>query len=197
MTREIRKVKITKGRTLEIEVIEHLPDKTDREMIIKCDQLVHDDMYKAFDKLKIHLVKLCDLHEGVNIHPEDFNPEEQLTKFKVTSFSIGGSEDQEGITITGQKELSTGKILNLNAPFTKYHDELDEYLFASELAADVANCVYEAEQYLWHEKYAVKQLEIPFQETESPEDSEAIVTMTVKKGKKKKTEKVEELSQAI
>lgn len=191
MSKEVRKVKVTRGRTLEVELIEKLEDKSDREVSMKCSQLVHNDLYGAMDKLKIHFVKLCDLYEGKDLTPETFNSEEQLTKFKVTSFSIGGEEKNEGVTITGQKELAGGKILNLNTPFTKYSDEMDEYLFASELAADITNCVYEAEQYLFEGKYAIKQLEIDFPDSSLDQEPAGDIdtvepVMEIKKGKKGK-----------
>jgi hypothetical protein len=195
MSKEVRKVKVTRGRTLEVELIEKLEDKSDREVSMKCSQLVHNDLYRAMDKLKVHFVKLCDLFEGKDLTPETFDSEEQLTKFKVTSFSIGGEEESEGVTITGQKELAGGKILNLNTPFTKYSDEMDQYIFASELAADIANCVYEAEQYLFEQKYAIKQLEIDFPDSSldhEPSDDVDMVNpvMEIKKEKKGKNKEM-------
>jgi hypothetical protein len=195
MIEEIKKVKITKGRTLEVELVEHLPDQTDREVIMKCDQLVHNDICKAFDKLKLHLAKICDLYEGQSFTPEDFNSENDLKNFKITSFSLGGSEDQEGVTISGQKELAGSKILNLNTPFTKYADELNPYEYSSELAADIQACVYEAEQYLWHDKYAVKQQELPFEENDQGDGSGdgmegMIITMSKPKKSRKKGKEI-------
>lgn len=174
MIREIKKVKVTKGRTLEVTLLEHLPDQTDREVIMKCDQLAHDDLVGAFDKLKIHLVKICDLYEGNDLDPEAFNPEVHLKMFRVTSFSIGGNDDGEGVTLSGQKEFDSGKILNLNTPFTKYNDELDPYAFANDLSLAIQGCVYETEEYLYKEKYAVKQLDLPF-DAETGENSDGIV----------------------
>jgi len=162
MNKEIRKAKITSNGTLEVILFEHHPDKTDREVNIKCQQLAHIDMQNAFKKLVFHLAFICDLHEAKNLTPDDFKPEFDLTKFKVTSFSIGGNDDSSGVTITGQKELEGGKILNLNSPFQMYEDEF--YLYGSDLAADIHACVFEVEQYMFEGKYAIKQLEIDFEE---------------------------------
>jgi hypothetical protein len=193
MTRDITKVKVTKDRTLEVELTEHLPDQTDREVTMKCDQLVHDDLVKAFDKLKVHLAIICELHEAAvfEIDLADFDPEEHLPNIKVTSFSIGGSGDDLGVTITGQKKLKSGKILNLNTPFIKYYDEIDPYMYAGEMAESIQGCVYEAEEYIFREKYAVKQLDLPFDE-ETGENSDGIVERASleinkpKRGRKKK-----------
>lgn len=150
MTRDIRKVKLTSGRTLEVELVEKLTDGSARNIVLKCDQLAHDDLVATFDKLKVHMVKICDLYEGRDIFPETFDAENDLKKFKVTSFSIGGNDDNTGVTLTGQKRFDSGKVLNLNTPFTQYYDEVDPYEFASELSLAIQGCVYEAEEYLFN-----------------------------------------------
>ena len=66
--------------------------------------------------------------------------------FTVTGFSIGGSGDNEGVTLIGQKKLSTEKILNITTPFEKW--EGSEYSFISELADAIESCKHEVEQYL-------------------------------------------------
>ena len=166
MQKTIKKAKVTKGNTLEVELIEHHEDKTDREVTVKCDQLTHNDLLVAFDKLKYHLSMICEQSETGQLTFEAFNRESDLRNFKVTSFSIGGSDDNEGVTITGQKELHNLKILNLNTPFTKYVDEVEPYAYQSELVIDIMACIGEVELYMFEGKYAVKQLEIPFGENE-------------------------------
>ena len=64
MEYKIKKAKITKGRTLEVELTEKYPDNTENEVTKKCSQLVHNDMYTAFERLKFHLAHLCDLKES-------------------------------------------------------------------------------------------------------------------------------------
>ena len=75
-------------------------------------------------------------------------------------FSIAGSEENEGVTISGSKDGKYGTV-NLNTPFTKYSS--DEYPFVSELAEDIQKCHYEVEQYLFEGKRAPeKQMSMDF-----------------------------------
>lgn len=194
MRKQIIKAKITKTHTLEVELIEILDDNTERTATMKCDQLVHEDMNKAFAKLKLHLVKICDLYEDSGITPDKFNPEEQLTKFKITSFAIGGEGEHEGVSISGQKELDGGKILNLNSPFTKYSN--DDYGYGRELASEIQACVFEVEEYLFNGKYAIKQLDIPFDEVqesndEIPDENEVTSEVETKKVRGRRKKKVD------
>jgi hypothetical protein len=167
MRKEIKKAKLTKGNTLEVDLVEIMDDKTERfHPGVKCDQLVHPDLTRAFDKLKFHLAYICEFQESKNYSPQTFNPAEDLLKFKVTQFSIGGSDEHEGVSLTGQRELEGDKILNLNSPFTQYEDDISGYPYSIDLAECIHTCICEVEEYMFNEKYAVKQLEIPFGETE-------------------------------
>jgi len=57
MKKTIKRAKITKGHTLEIELVESLDDKTERIVSMKCDQLYHADLRMAFEKLKYDYFK--------------------------------------------------------------------------------------------------------------------------------------------
>lgn len=162
MQYKIKKAKITKGRTLEVELIEINDDKTENEVTKKCSQLVHNDMYVVFDRLKFHFAHLCDTKES-DLVPSIQNYDiDLLNKIKVTSFSVSGDEGNQGVCIVGQREVGI-KTLNLVSPFQPYEDE-DNYQFASDLAADVEACIFEVEEYLFKQKYAIKQLEFEFEE---------------------------------
>lgn len=194
MNKVIKKAKITKGRTVEVVYVEHLDDKTEREHSVSCDQLYHNDLEAAFEKLRAHLVLICDQKEGVGITDLENIPEDQLSKIKVTSFTISGNDESEGVVIVGQKHIGD-KVLNLISPFTMYEDD---YKFAGELTIDIQACIYEVEQYLFEGKYAIKQLEMIFEEKD-PDSQEfdqesanvanavlsAVVNGKVKKGGKK------------
>lgn len=133
----------------------------------KCSQIVHADLKKALDRLKIHLVVICEQVEANEVLEkfDEYNIE-GLSGYLVTGFSIGGSDENLGVTLIGQKLLASGQVLNLIAPFTKYEDE-DGYQFASELSADIEAACYEVEQYLFKGKWGIKQQEINF---DSPGD---------------------------
>lgn len=132
----------------------------------KCSQIVHADLKKALDRLKIHMVVICEQKEANEVleNFDEYNVE-NLSGYLVTGFSIGGSDENLGVTLIGQKLLKSGQVLNLIAPFTKYEDE-DGYQFAAELSADIEAACYEVEQYLFAEKWGIKQAEIDF---DSPE----------------------------
>lgn len=133
------------------------------EVTEKLPYIVHPDLTTTFIKLRKHLAKLCDLREGDILKEDNFEefPAEELSNLFVTSFTVSGDDESEGVVITGGKKLVSGKIINLNTPFTRFTDEVDPYLFESDLFVDIQGCIYEIEEYL-KGKFAVKQMEIPF-----------------------------------
>ena len=175
----VKKAKL-RGHSLEVEMQEELvvegSGSVTNEITKKCNTLVHEDLKKALSKLKLHLIVICDLRHADIIHNADEFDQidlEQFKEYEVTGFSIGGEDDNEGVVLIGSRKFSSGKVLNIVTPFTKYVDENDPYVFASELSLDIASAVYEVEQYLFHDKYAVKQLEMDFIDTEeAPADKE-------------------------
>lgn len=129
----------------------------------KCSQVVHGDMKNAFDKLKVHLVCVSEMPEAEKIRNAgvyDY-PIDELNNYVVTGYSHGGSDESAGVTIIGQKLLKSGKVLNLISPFIQFEDA-DAYEFAGELYSDIEACDYEVNQYLFHEKFGVKQLSLDF-----------------------------------
>jgi hypothetical protein len=151
-------------------IVETLDDNTERTHDkIKCDQLYHPDLKRVFDKLIPHLIVICDQKEAILIEDlenidgdvlyfdgDSSNEDSKNQRYIVTQFSISGSGESEGISLVGYKKIGE-KVLNLNAPFTKYEDD---YRFSEELALTIQSCIHEVEEYL-NGKYAIKQLEIP------------------------------------
>lgn len=157
------------------------------EVSKKCSQIVHVDMKKALDRLRLHLVMVCEQPEATlisieNIHMIDM---EEFANYAVTGYSIGGSDESAGVTIIGQKLLKSGSVLNLISPFIKFEDS-EAYSFAGELFSDVQSCNYEVEEYLFSEKWGIKQQEFDF---DAPEES-AGFSVTVSDGSGKKGKKV-------
>lgn len=139
------------------------------EIVAKHSYPPHKDLLEAFGILRKHLVCLCDLREADLIHAEgdmELFDHEKLDKFTVTSFTIGGYDEYEGVVITGQKRLKSGKVLNLNTPFSLWMDENDPYEYEDCLYNDVARCIFEVEEYL-NGKTAIKQLEMQFEPAEA------------------------------
>jgi hypothetical protein len=177
-TLTVKKAKL-KDRSLEVNIDETVNTNgggsVTNEILKKCNTLVHDDLISTFDMLKVHMVKTCDFKKSelitrATIDDFDLN---QLSEYRIKGFSIGGSDDSEGVVLIGSREFASGKVLNIVTPFIRYNDEVDPYEFAPELADAINAAVYEVEQYLWEDKYAIKQLEIPFDEEEEHQEQEA------------------------
>jgi hypothetical protein len=170
------------------------------EVSKKCSQIVHADLKKAMDRLKLHLVMVCEQPEAGLIDIETIHQVEldEFNNYVVTGYSIGGNDESAGVTIIGQKLLKSGSVLNLITPFIKFEDS-DAYLFAGELYSDISSCNYEVEEYLFAEKWGIKQQEFDF---DAPEESAGFsVTVSdgsgeAKKVNMKKLKKLAEMSES-
>jgi hypothetical protein len=160
---EIIKAKITKENTLEAV----FKNENEDTVTIEGKNIIHKDMRAAFDDLIPHLAFLCEQKEADKKESLDELPDTVSTTFEVSGYSIGGSDDNEGTTLTGKRFLKSKKVLNLNAPFTMFNNENEEYPFAFELQQAIEACNYEVNQYLTAKKWAIVQQELPFQNEES------------------------------
>lgn len=155
----INKAKIKDELFLDVEYTEELQGHSKKDTKLSCTVPVHNDLKEAFQKLRRHLAVLCD--EVKTPNKKDFTGIE-FPEFEVKGFSIGGNDDNEGVTISGSKEGKYG-LVNLNTPFKKWADE--EYPFVSDLSLDVTVAIAEVEQYLFDGKRAPEQqLEMDFAE---------------------------------
>ncbi len=168
MKYNIKKAKI-KGMTLEVEMEEIIfPENASpitNDVTKKSDQLIHEDLRGAFDKLRPHLISICEQKGATEIDKyglDDLN-NSFCEPYSITGFVIGGSDENEGVTLIGQRRISLG-TLNLISPFTKYNGD---YCYGDELAETIHACVSEVELYLFEGKCAVKQMELPFDEPEN------------------------------
>lgn len=160
---KIKKAKIKDDLFLEGTYTETLPGHSKKDINVTCTVPVHQDLKDAFDKLHVHLAIICDQKKAPK--KKDFEST-FFEGFDVKSFSIGGNDENEGVTISGSMDGQYG-LVNLNTPFTKWESE--DYPFAQELTEQIESCIYEVEQYLFHEKRAPeKQLELGF----DPEEEE-------------------------
>lgn len=163
---EITKAKITKENTL---VATYL-DADKNTVTVEGKNLVHGDLKAAFKALTGHMAILCELREA----KEESAPHElnDLNTVEVTGYSIGGTDEDEGVTLIGKRFLKSKKVLNLIAPFTKFANENEEYPYSYELMDAINLCGYEVEQYLTAKKWAIVQQELPFDE-DAPQDIQA------------------------
>lgn len=161
-TRKIKKAKLTKTDTLDVtfeEYITIIEEKEGKEEITELSRnvtvegknIVHDDMKNAMRLLSTHLAFLCDQIEAYDkgFYELDDDPD-ALARYKVTSYTLGGSGDHEGVTLSGSRKGRAGALINLNSPFTKFvggeHDEPYDYAF--ELSSLIAHCNEEANKYI-------------------------------------------------
>jgi hypothetical protein len=188
-TNTIQKAKV-KDQRLEVVYEEYFPAENYSNTIDKkCAQVVHADLQAAFNRLKPHLACICEMPEGNRItdiydcNLDDFN------NYVVTGYSHGGSSESAGITIVGQKLLKSGKVLNLITPFIQFEDT-DAYQYAGELCSEIEACDCEVKEYLFNEKWGIKQLSLDFDEGEGTSES---ADKPKRRGRKKKvTVSVEE-----
>lgn len=113
------------------------------------DAPIHSDLVNAFNALIPHFAFICEeISEDVArvaIKTGFENEDSPLKRFSVGGFSIGGSGDSEGVTISGSKSLESGKVVNFNTPFLKWEDD---YIFSAELIRSVDILKSEVYEYL-------------------------------------------------
>lgn len=152
----------------------------------ECGAPAHDDLRRAFRQLTPHLALISEQvrinYDGRKVDHGDesdarekvMDPEELytmsdadwkiVTAMECMGFSIGGSGDSEGVTIIGRRDLSSGSVLNLTSPFTKFQSD---YSFTSELAELIETCKAEVYSYLFEGKHQPDaQMKIEFPEDE-------------------------------
>lgn len=162
---KITKVKL-KAEQLTVDYTETYPQSNYANEVSKyCQQIVHPDLKVALDLLKPHVVGICELAEAkeVNIADPSDSDMEKLKSYVVTGYSRGGSEESAGVCIIAQKLLTTGQVLNLTVPFTKFSGGDGEgYKYGEELESLINRCDYEVDAYLFEEKWGVKQESLDF-----------------------------------
>lgn len=190
MKNEITKAKL-KNEKLEVEFKERFEeDNYSNEVAKVCSQIVHSDLKKAFEMLKPHLVLLCEqagqellTREVIEKYKQDDETEDILKNYIVTGYSHGGQDESAGVTIVGQKLLKSGRVLNLVSPFISFagSEGVEEYNFADLLEVAVQGCDWEVEEYVFNDKFGLKQASLDF-------DTPAEKPKKEKKAKKKKND---------
>src|SRR5665647_651632 len=169
-----------------------------RDVNAKCQDICHDSLIEAFDRLKVHAVLIADVRDAIKVENaissghalEDFDLEE-LKNISIIGFVVVGEEENgsEGAMIIFQKTTGT-RILNITTPTVKFEDP--DYAYGIELHEVISNCIFEVEEYL-DGKVAVKQLEMNFDEGFDADGSPQLV----KEPKVKKSKKAKNLAEAF
>lgn len=160
---EIKKASIKDERCIVIWNEELTEQNIDNEVTKKSGSIVHADLVEAFDKLKAHLVCICEQPEAAEIDEigiYDFEAS-KLENYVITGYTLSGTDENRGVSIVGQKLLKTGQVLNISAPFTKFEDD-DIYEHGGDLLSTIQGCNYEVHEYLFKDKWGIKQQEFDF-----------------------------------
>lgn len=178
---EIKKSAIKKDR-LNVVYNERFPEANYTNVVNKnCDQIVHSDLKDVFNKLKLHLVVLCEQPEAKLVTKFSFSSPgfaETINNYVIYGYNNDSVDGIAGITIMGAKLLQSGKVVDLKI-FVPLEDE--QYPFSDELRIDAAACDAEVEYYLFEEKWGIKQERLDF---ECDEPAEAAIVEEKKPGKK-------------
>ena len=121
----------------------------------------HQDLTNAFKALHVHLALICEQmseNNGIVSIKKKSSSEilssmrtlEMVNQHSVTGFSIGGEDEHEGVTLIGQRKLTSGDVLNLISPFKKWSSD---YKHASDLEVEMQVVLQECLEYL-HGKHA-------------------------------------------
>lgn len=194
---DIKKAIIKKDR-LNVVYNERFMEANYTNVISKnCDQIVHSDLKDAFNRLKMHLVVLCEQPEGFSINKNSFNSPgftETIQNYYITGYSNDSVDGISGITICGTKMLQSGKTVDLKI-FVPFNDE--NYPFADELNIDAASCDEEVDQYLFSEKWGIKQEMLDFESDEPLEVNLDLKPKRKGRGKKKKEIEADDFAEAV
>lgn len=186
VSRRVTKVKLKKDKTLDVTFEEtvtiiEMVDGKEEVKTVQADctrigkNIVHEDMESALDNLRAHLAILCDQVEAQDIGYYDLDSDaEALDKYRVNSYSIGGSGIHEGVTLTGIRYGKGGSPLNLNSQFTKYEggDNEDTYENSFELRGMINHCNEEALLYVEGKMAPTAQLDMFEQEEKERSENE-------------------------
>ena len=156
----ITKAKVTKDNTL----VATYTDETGT-VTVEGKNLVTNDLINAFKALVPHMAFLCEQKEADGKKFLEDMPNNIDSILEVTGYTVGGDGDSRGVTLTGkrvsEKQQGAGTV---NAPFTKFADENEDYTFQFELEQAIESCCYEVNEYIFNKKWKVVQQELPFEE---------------------------------
>lgn len=145
------KAKLLKGDKVEIEYLKR--DKHD-DAASECSEASsippRKEFAEAISKLTAHFILCCEFMPLKAIKDIKNPDPELLEKYHVSGFSISkpGTGD-EGVILTGQKTLRSGKKVGINTPVIRFSDESPEaYEHLEILEADIRRCEDESRKYL-------------------------------------------------
>lgn len=116
---------------------------------VKGTGIIDDDMRKAFSRLNVHLAVIDDVYKHSDIQIGDIDSmhnDELALLYYVSGFKIKGGEDNASIVLLGNKYLSAGSRMEMEAPKIAI-DSLSSYKWYNELKTASDKCVEEVSLY--------------------------------------------------
>jgi hypothetical protein len=142
---EIKHAKLTKEFTIDLSYFNDGVKVKGEEH----PHIAHSDLVGAFAKLTIHYGLMTYFIQTKSVKEIRGYDEKLISDLHVSSYHIGGAEDDKNIIICGHRILPNGKALIANTPFYRF-DEADAngYKFIQELQEDIETLESEIDQYL-------------------------------------------------
>ena len=156
----IQKVKL-KNQQLTCEFTEQrTQDAPPHAFALTCTEQVHPDLTHALSRLVPHLCLLAEqLTETPDYWPDESEELPALFElFTVPGFSMG--RHQGGVTLTGQRELTGGRALNLTTPYQSFDEGQVSYDYTGLMEATLAAALAEVEAALRGKCNEYRQLDL-------------------------------------
>lgn len=170
MELQIKKVKIDKKGIPEIDYVEVREDGKNPNIAHEGKGTAHDDLINAVRELAPHYALITGyaaFNKGLKLD----SLKAGVDNFKVSGYSIGGQDEDEGITIMGHIIVPwSGKAVIINSPFQRFGEEEGNkayYKFIDRLAEVVEKIVEEAILYIGGKFKPEAQQELVFPEAET------------------------------
>lgn len=169
---KIKKARLAKGGTVEAS----FTDSFGNEITVKGKHKCHIDLRTAFAALVPYFADLTEQKEADAIdwsEIESAGNVELLRKIDVSGISIGGDGGGRFITLTGNRTLSTSRVLNLNSPGVEMESETFEWEHIDDFDVAVQNVIYEVKEYVVNRKRDETQASFNFDNPDDPFQTEA------------------------
>jgi hypothetical protein len=164
---KIKKAKLTKSSTIEATYI----DEDGNEITIKGKNTVHVDLKTRLAALIPYFADLTEQKEADRydwVNPDSQENIDLMRRLDVTGVSLGGDDNCPIATLTGRRTLMSSKVLNINTPPTDLDSDDSGWIRAEDFRFAIDAFFYEVHQYITEKKWAVKQGEFVFENSDDP-----------------------------
>ena len=160
---QVKKVKLRDAMFANVEFDEVHESATDQVTKV-CNNPVHADFKEKMAHLGVHAILICELVDITKLKLKDLDDYHPPLLEYITIHGVTIKEG-EGVTISFERKLSTGKVINLNTPYTKYYED-NGYKYGDDLQIAIDELVKEVEAYLEGKFGEGAQLSMEFENNE-------------------------------